>query len=225
MSTSETLLENGQATRKRERGERDECVVQKTKKKCRAPRLFLLFPAPCSQPRLFFFLLPLQPFDFGDVFLVCSGISFLHSKNKIEACDCEVERRGFGRACARVDEMLPAATDSALRGKTSNSGAAPKPKKKKPREQKTKQFLRIYQLTLPLSLSLTLTVPLCSCQESFCAQRNKEFIAKKKCRNRKHNSQVLGRKKKLSSTQLSLSILSLSPSPSLSFVLKLETDT
>lgn len=146
-STSETMLENGEAMKK-ERDKRDECDAGKRKKVLSEPFalafLFLLF-------NLFFFPL-LLPLDFFIVFLgrfcLVLGISFLHSKKNIEACAYEVEEGGLG---ARVHEMHPAPMDTAPEAKRTTTTTTTETKTS---EKKTEHFfMYLSQLTLSLSPS------------------------------------------------------------------------
>jgi len=107
--------------------------------------LFLLF-------NLFFFPL-LLPLDFFIVFLgrfcLVLGISFLHSKKNIEACDYEVEKRGaWARACTRC---IRRRWTRRQRQNKQQQQQRPKPK---PQKKKTEQFfMYLSQLTLSLSPS------------------------------------------------------------------------
>lgn len=146
-STSETMLENGEAMKK-ERDKRDECDAGKKKKVLSEPFalafLFLLF-------NLFFFPL-LLPLDFFIVFLgrfcLVLGISFLHSKKNIEACDYEVEEGGLG---ARVHEMHPAPMDTAPEAKRTTTTTTTETKTS---EKKNRTFFYVFISTHPLPLSL-----------------------------------------------------------------------
>ena len=146
-STSETMLENGEAMKK-ERDKRDECDAGKKKKVLSEPFalafLFLLF-------NLFFFPL-LLPLDFFIVFLgrfcLVLGISFLHSKKNIEACDYEVEEGGLG---ARVHEMHPAPMDTAPEAKRTTTTTTTETKTS---EKKNRTFFYVFFSTHPLPLSL-----------------------------------------------------------------------
>jgi hypothetical protein len=138
------MLENGEAMKK-ERDKRDECDAGKKKKVLSEPFalafLFLLF-------NLFFFPL-LLPLDFFIVFLgrfcLVLGISFLHSKKNIEACDYEVEEGGLG---ARVHEMHPAPMDTAPQAKRTTTTET------KTSEKKNRTFFYVFISTHPLPLSL-----------------------------------------------------------------------
>ena len=157
------------------------------------------FPFSSLQPLFFPLLLPL---DFFIVFLgrfcLVLGISFLHSKKNIEACDYEVEEGGLG---ARVHEMHPAPMDTAPEAKRTTTTTTTETKTS---EKKQNIFLCIYLNSPSPSLPHR---SLC-CQYSFCAQRSEDYIATIKKKSRKaHNSQVLGRRRRKNST---LSIISLS---------------
>ena len=174
---------------------------------------FLIF----FEPRVFF----------GDVFS-CLGISFLHSKNKIEACDYEVEKRRVearARVCTRCFWRRRTRRSEA---KTSKTATARPETKKKNLENKT---IFSYVFINSLSLSLPLTLPncppvCCRWQEPFCAQRSKDIIAKKtsaRIEKKKHTIRASPRKKK---NFISLSTLSQFSLPLFQFCfLKLETDT
>ena len=133
---------------KKERDKRDECECGKKKESAeRAVRS--CFPFSSLQPLFFPLLLPL---DFFIVFLgrfcLVLGISFLHSKKNIEACDYEVEEGGLG---ARVHEMHPAPMDTAPEAKRTTTTTTTETKTS---EKKTEHFfMYLSQLTLSLSPS------------------------------------------------------------------------
>ena len=107
------------------------------------------FPFSSLQPLFFPLLLPL---DFFIVFLgrfcLVLGISFLHSKKNIEACDYEVEEGGLG---ARVHEMHPAPMDTAPEAKRTTTTTTTETKTS---EKKNRTFFYVFISTHPLPLSL-----------------------------------------------------------------------